>query len=117
MDLSLIIILLTLLAIAFFIASFFVINQSSHAQEELEELALQQMREIHQVKTRLATVEESLSIESSQESFSKNVLGLSKKQIITLYTQGHPIEDIAVQTNVAPATVKSIVDQYIAQGL
>ncbi len=121
MDLSLILIIV---GIIIFIASFFVGNQSKQLEKDVEELSLNFYQETHQLKRRLKAVEEELLIEP-QMTFGKQKKNVNLKenakvtihgihqilisQVMTLHKQGYNIDEISKRSSLTPEQIQAII--------
>ena len=113
MDLLIIVIILLVIDIALIGWSFYKKDNGEKIKEEFEELSLQLLQDIYQLKKRVAVLEEELNIHSEETATSAKIHDVLKKHVITLYTQGVAIEDIANQTRLSEATIKVVIDDYI----
>ncbi len=121
MDLSLILIIV---GIIIFIASFFVGNQSKQLEKDVEELSLNFYQETHQLKRRLKAVEEELLIEP-QMTFGKQKKKVNLKenakvtihgihqilisQVMTLHKQGYNIDEISKRSSLTLEQIQAII--------
>lgn len=108
-------IVLIIIAIALLIWSFFKQDTGEKLQEEFEELSLQLLQDIHQLKERVAALEKELAISSSNLTETNQVQADIKKKVIHLYKKGVSIQETASQENVPEETVKQIIDDYIVE--
>lgn len=119
MDLSLILIIVGMLI---FIASFFVGNQSKQLEHDVEELSLNFYQETQHLKRRLKAVEEELLMEP--QAFAKPQKGSPKQnakvsingihqilisQVLTLHKQGYTFEEISKRSSLSLEQVQAII--------
>ncbi|ALV21309.1 MAG: hypothetical protein RR548_02055 [Carnobacterium sp.] len=113
MDLWVIVIVLLAIAIGLIGWSFYKKDNGEKIKEEFEELSLQLLQDIFQLKKRVSVLEKELNIHTEEIATSAKIHDVLKKHVITLYTQGVAIEDIANQTRLSEATIKVVVDEYL----
>lgn len=112
-----IVILLFAASVALLIASFFKKDSSNQLQEEVEELSLDMLHDIHIMKQRVAFLEQKMDIEPPEENKKERVLDITKKQVIKLYTRGVTVEEISSELKLQESTVQAIIDEYITEGM
>ena len=105
------------IAIALWIAADLADDPEQHEQEEFEELSLNLLQELHQMKQRVEMLETELDIEPTLPSTKKRILDITKRHVLTLYTKGVPTEQITQQINIPETAVLEIIDTYISEGL
>lgn len=108
-------IVLVIIAIALLIWSFFKQDTGEKLQEEFEELSLQLLQDIHQLKERVSALEKELAISSSNLTRTDQVQEGVKENVIHLYKNGVSIQEAASQENVSEEMVKQIIDDYIVK--
>lgn len=85
--------------------------------DEIEELNIDTMRELAQVKDRLEAIEDYLGFNKRESSPRNRVTSIVENQIIKLFTRGAKEEDIARELNITEADAKQVIDAYIAEGV
>lgn len=89
-------------------------DNGQKVQEEFEELSLQLMQDIFQLKKRVSVLENELNITPEDTSSSMiKIHDVLKTHVITLYTQGVDIENISAQTQLPLETVEYVVNEYV----
>lgn len=98
------------------LVSFFQKNPYKELKEEVDQLTLQQVQELYQVKQRLKILEEELL--TGDDHFnglikdSGEINEIIKNQVLALAQQGKPIEQIASQSSLTIDDVYSILKEY-----
>lgn len=105
------------IAVLLWIISYFLHDSEQNIQEEFEELSLDLLQDMHQIKKRMETMEEELEIESDPSPNNGRIMDITKRHVLTLYTKGVGTEDIVEQIKISETAVKDIIDDYIAEGL
>lgn len=113
MDLWIIVIILLVISIVLLLWSFFAKSNTKHLKEEFEEFSLELLQDNYDLKKRISVIEAKLNITSEEISTSTKIHDILKKHVITLYTQGIPVEDIANQTRLSKTTVQVVVNEYV----
>src|SRR5690625_2473777 len=118
MDGWFVVLLLFAIAVALWVASYFVKEPEDQLQEEFEEVSLNLLQDIHVLKKRLETMEQEMDIEV-QEDPTRNgrVMEITKRHVLTLYTKGTAVGEIVEQINLPEAAVQDIIDDYITESL
>lgn len=109
-------------SILLLVVSFMQKDPYKELKEEIDQLTLQQVQELYQIKQKLKILEEELLISSddfSSPPVSKNnrdIHNIIKNQVWALAQQGKPIEQIASQSSLAREDVYSILQEYSQRG-
>ncbi|MDM5229163.1 hypothetical protein QUF73_23935 [Cytobacillus sp. NJ13] len=111
---------LLILSIGLFILSAFLKDPYKELREEMDQMSMQQIQEMYQIKKKLKVLEEELLVaeepfiqhvpaDSSAHSLVKrDVHEIIKNQVMLLTRQGLSIEQIARQSSLSPDEVKTI---------
>lgn len=113
MDIWWIVIILLIISVALIVWSFYKKDNGEKVKEEFEELSLQLMQDIYHLKNRVAILENELNITTEETLTSMKIHDVLKNHVVTLYTQGVSLENIASQTQLPVATVQVVVDEYV----
>jgi len=116
---ELIIIALLVIAIVLYILSFFKADRVTDLERNIEELSMQHIQDIYQLKRQVRILEEEL-LTPEQASFAKihpnptgepetKVNEILKNQVISLYQQGLSIEEISVRSTLPHTDIISII--------
>lgn len=136
MDIWIIVIALLAIAIVLLIASIYA-KDDQKIENQLEEFQIQQSRELYNIKTRVAEIEQELKepaplvygndqnypnetvvdeeqlVEEVDMVDTTEVSELTKEEVIRLYSQGFTMQEIAADVALNVKTVQTIVDDYI----
>ncbi|MGY3814234.1 helix-turn-helix domain-containing protein [Globicatella sulfidifaciens] len=136
MDIWILVIALLAIAIVLLIASIYA-KDDQKIENQLEEFQIQQSRELYNIKTRVAEIEQELKepaplvygndqnypnetvvdeeqlVEEVDMVDTTEVSELSKEEVIRLYSQGFTMQEIAADVALNVKTVQTIVDDYI----
>lgn len=108
------------LSIALFFISIFLKDPYKEIREEIDQISIQQIQELYQIKQKLKVLEEELLVadDSFQPPFSVNstpppiekreVHEIIKNQVVLLTQQGLSVDQIARQSSLSPEEVKAI---------
>jgi hypothetical protein len=101
-------------SILLFFLSFFQKDRYSALEKEVEDLSMTMLQENYQMKKRLKVLEEELMMDgdSSMKSLSsvrKPIHEVVRNQVIALYQQGIPLDQIAKQSALAKSDVQHII--------
>ncbi|WP_071395757.1 hypothetical protein [Bacillus tuaregi] len=107
-----------------FFLSFFLKDPYKQLREEIDQLNMNQLQEMYQIKKKLKILEEELLINeielspslSKIESENRAVHDIIKNQVRSLAGQGTPIEQIARQSSLPIKEVQSILKEYGFKG-
>nr|WP_309543415.1 hypothetical protein [Cytobacillus firmus] len=111
---------LLILSIGLLILSVFLKDPYKELREEMDQMSMQQIQEMYQIKKKLKVLEEELLVgeepfiqqvpaESSAHSLVKReVHEIIKNQVMLLTRQGLSVEQIARQSSLSPDEVKTI---------
>ncbi|WP_413774794.1 hypothetical protein [Cytobacillus firmus] len=111
---------LLILSIGLFILSVFLKDPYKELREEMDQMSMQQIQEMYQIKKKLKVLEEELLVaeepfiqhvpaDSSAHSLVKReVHEIIKNQVMLLTRQGLSVEQIARQSSLSPDEVKTI---------
>jgi hypothetical protein len=112
-------------AIFLFLASFFLKDPYKEIREELDQLSMQQLQELYQIKKKLKVLEEELLVSdielspplSQMESSDKKIVhDIIKSQVKSLAQQGTPIEQIAKLSSLSIQDVQGILMELSFRG-
>lgn len=136
MDIWILVIALLAIAIVLLIASIYA-KDDQKIENQLEEFQIQQSRELYNIKTRVAEIQQELKepaplvygndqnypnetvvdeeqlVEEVDMVDTTEVSELSKEEVIRLYSQGFTMQEIAADVALNVKTVQTIVDDYI----
>lgn len=126
MDIWVLVIILLVIALILLVASFYA-KDNQKLNELINDLQVQQVQEIYQIKARLTEVENELrqpsvllygESQDSEAAFveevdASEVSDLTREEVIRLYSQGFTMEEIGKDVVLHPVTVQKIVDDYI----
>lgn len=100
-----------------FISSFFIKGANSKIEKELEQLSMDYLQEIYQLKKRMTILEEEILGGETLQTNSmnrkipqKSIHQVIKNQIISLAQQGLPIEQIARQSSLSVEEVLHVLE-------
>ncbi len=117
---GIIIILLLGFSLLLFLVSFFQKDPYKELKEEVDQLTLQHVQELYQMKQRLRILEEELLVSDDHfTSFTKTsneIHDIIKNQVLALAQQGKQIEQIASQSSLAIDDVYRILKEYSDSG-
>ena len=119
-------IILLIIAIFLFLLSFFFKDPYKQLREEIDQLSMQHLKEIYQIKKKLKVLEEELLIsevemtqpilpERSSPSEKKAVHDIIKNQVWSLAQQGIPIKQIAEQSSLPIQVVQAIIVEFASK--
>ncbi|MGX7078507.1 helix-turn-helix domain-containing protein [Globicatella sanguinis] len=136
MDIWILVIALLAIAIVLLIASIYA-KDDQNIENQLEEFQIQQSRELYNIKTRVAEIEQELKepaplVNGSDQNYpnetvtdeeqlveevevvdTTEISELTKEEVIRLYSQGFTMQEIAADVALNVKTVQTIVDDYI----
>ncbi|MGX7099213.1 hypothetical protein HMPREF2811_02325 [Globicatella sp. HMSC072A10] len=136
MDIWILVIALLAIAIVLLIASIYA-KDDQNIENQLEEFQIQQSRELYNIKTRVAEIEQELKepaplvydsdqnypnetvtdeeqlVEEVEVVDTTEISELTKEEVIRLYSQGFTMQEIATDVALNVKTVQTIVDDYI----
>ncbi|MGX7105163.1 helix-turn-helix domain-containing protein [Globicatella sanguinis] len=136
MDIWILVIALLAIAIVLLIASIYA-KDDQNIEKQLEEFQIQQSRELYNIKTRVAEIEQELKepsplvygsdqnypnetvtdeeqlVEEVEVVDTTEISELTKEEVIRLYSQGFTMQEIAADVALNVKTVQTIVDDYI----
>lgn len=136
MDIWILVIALLAIAIVLLIASIYA-KDDQNIENQLEEFQIQQSRELYNIKTRVAEIEQELKepaplvygndqnypnetvtdeeqlVEEVEVVDTTEISELTKEEVIRLYSQGFTMQEIAADVALNVKTVQTIVDDYI----
>ena len=118
-----IIISLVALAAILFLLSFFLKDPYKELREELDQLTIQQIQDLYQIKKKLKVLEEELLVNDSmldkQSSFNtgkKQIHDIIKNQVWSLAQQGMDLNQIAKQSSLSTHEVQEIINEFVDKG-
>ena len=117
------IISLFVLAALLFAISFFLKDPYKELREEIDQLTIQQIQDLYQIKKKLKVLEEELLVNDTtlekQTSFNtgKNQIhDIIKNQVWSLAQQGMDINQIAKQSSLSNKEVQEIINEFVDKG-
>lgn len=112
------IIVLFSLSLLLFILAYFKKDRITELEKQIEEMSITQMQELYILKKKIRSLEEQATLDEQQTTFIRQAKSYSKQQllreVISLYTQGFQIEDIAQQTGLTHGEVELFLDSYLS---
>ena len=120
---SYIILSLVALAAILFSLSFFLKDPYKELREEIDQLTIQQIQDLYQIKKKLKVLEEELLVSDpvldKQSSFNtekKQIHEIIKNQVWSLAQQGMDINQIARQSSLSTQDVQEIINDFVDKG-
>lgn len=121
------IILLFSLAIVLLIISFFGKDKVAKLEEDLEQMTLTYMQDIYQLKKKVKVLEEEFVIQDApvpsvkdQSTVTSNdiepIHEILKSQVVSLYSQGLTLDQIARQSSLTKEQTISVIEQQRLRG-
>ncbi|MEK4012578.1 hypothetical protein [Peribacillus sp. FSL M8-0224] len=121
------IVLLFSLAIVLLIISFFGKDKVAKLEEDLEQMTLTYMQDIYQLKKKVKVLEEEFVIQDAtvpsvkdQSSVTSNdiepIHKILKSQVLSLYSQGLTLDQIARQSSLTKEQTISVIEQQRLRG-
>ncbi|WP_210365940.1 hypothetical protein [Bacillus sp. REN3] len=114
---------LAVLALLLFILSFFLKDPYKDLREEIDQLNIQQIQDLYQIKKKLKVLEEELLIndpavekQTTFHSGKKQIHEIIKNQVRSLAQQGMDIQQIARQSSLSAQEVQEIIIDYTDKG-
>lgn len=116
---------ISLVAIAalIFLLSFFLKDPYKDLREEIDQLTIQQIQDLYQIKKKLKVLEEELLVSDSaldkQTSFNRGksqIHDIIKNQVWSLAQQGMDISQIAKQSSLSTQEVQEIINEFVNKG-
>lgn len=120
-----ILISLFVFSILLLLVSFFLKDPYKEIREELDQLSMQQLQEVYQIKKKLKVLEEELLVSDIELSLPLSQMGSSDKKIVhdiiknqvwSLAQQGTPIEQIAKLSSLSFQDVQGILMEFSFRG-
>jgi hypothetical protein len=117
-----VIIMMVLLSLSLFLflISFFQKDPYKELKEELDQLTLQHVQELYQMKQRIRILEEELLVSDDHFTIvpndTRDIHEIIKNQVFSLAQQGKTIEQIATQSSLSKKDVYSILEEYAELG-
>jgi Mor family transcriptional regulator len=118
-----IITILIVLAVLLFVISFFLKDPYKELREEIDQLTIQQIQDLYQIKKKLKVLEEELLVSDTtlekQSSFhtgKKQIHEIIKNQVWSLAQQGMDINQIAKQSSLTNQEVQEIINEFVDKG-
>jgi Mor family transcriptional regulator len=118
-----IIISLFVLAALLFAISFLLKDPYKELREEIDQLTIQQIQDLYQIKKKLKVLEEELLVSDTtlekQSSFNtgkKQIHDIIKNQVWSLAQQGMDINQIAKQSSLTNQEVQEIINEFVDKG-
>jgi len=111
---------LLVVSILLFVLSFFVKDPVKELKSEIDQLSLNQIQELYQMKRKIKILEEELLVPdsdfSSTASQKREVHAILKNQVWSLSQQGLSIEQIAKQSSLPIEDVEIILNEFSMRG-
>ncbi|MCM3599578.1 hypothetical protein M3175_02465 [Robertmurraya korlensis] len=111
---------LLVVSILLFVLSFFVKDPMKELKSEIDQLSLNQIQELYQMKRKIKILEEELLVPdsdfSSTASQKREVHAILKNQVWSLSQQGLSIEQIAKQSSLPIEDVEMILNEFSMRG-
>lgn len=114
---------LIVLAAILFALSFFLKDPYKELREEIDQLTIQQIQDLYQIKKKLKVLEEELLVNDSildkQSSFNtgkKQIHNIIKNQVWSLAQQGMDLNQIAKQSSLSTQEVQEIINEFVDKG-
>lgn len=105
------------------LVSFFQKDPIKELKEEMDQLTLQQVQELYQIKKKIKILEEELLLSSVDfspglplKNNQKEIHDIIKNQVWALAQQGKPIEQIAISASLSQDEVFTILQEYADRG-
>ncbi|ESU30662.1 hypothetical protein G3A_21290 [Bacillus sp. 17376] len=118
-----IIISLFVLAALLFAISFFLKDPYKELREEIDQLTIQQIQDLYQIKKKLKVLEEELLVNDTplekQSSFNSGKIQIHdiiKNQVWSLAQQGMDINQIAKLSSLTNKEVQEIINEFVDKG-
>jgi len=120
-----ILISLFIFSILLFLVSLFLKDPYKEIREELDQLSMQQLQELYQIKKKLKVLEEELLVDDIElspplsqmgSSDKKTVHDIIKNQVWSLAQQGTPMEQIAKLSSLSVQDVQGILMEFSFRG-
>lgn len=118
-----IIISLVVLAALLFALSFFLKDPYKELREEIDQLTIQQIQDLYQIKKKLKVLEEELLVgdasldrQSSFNTGKKQIHEIIKNQVWSLAQQGMDLNQIAKQSSLSTQEVQEIINEFVDKG-
>lgn len=109
------------LSLILFLLSFFQKDPYRDLKEEVDQLTLQYVQEIYQMKKRLRVLEEELLVNEDHfttvSKSTRDIHEIIKSQVLSLAQQGKSIEQIASQSSLSKEDVYDILRGYAESGM
>ncbi len=114
---------LTVLSILLFVVSFFRKDRVSILEKNIEEMALQQIKDIYILKQKVKALEEELMLQEPigqqqtngnrhvDQEHKQHIHAILQNQVLSLYHQGLSIEDISIRSTLSHSDIKQILKQ------
>lgn len=116
-------------SVLLFIISIFAKDPVKALREEIDQLSMQQLQELYQIKKKMKVLEEELLVSEGEmssiaspgsvQSFSngkKQIHEIIKNQVISLAGQGLSIDQISKQSSLSKEDVQAIIQEYMGRG-
>ncbi|ARK29377.1 hypothetical protein [Halalkalibacter krulwichiae] len=107
------------LASILFLLSFIKKDKTVKLEKEIEQLSMNYLQEMYQLKKKMRSLEEELLISSDQSAILRQSHSNAHKQllteILTLYKKGHSIQSIASITRLSIDEVKRLLNSVLDQ--
>ncbi|MBS8264906.1 hypothetical protein DYI25_10685 [Mesobacillus boroniphilus] len=114
---------LFVLAALLFAISFFMKDPYKELREEIDQLTIQQIQDLYQIKKKLKVLEEELLVNdtnlekhSSFNTGKKQIHDIIKNQVWSLAQQGMDINQIAKQSSLTNQEVQEIINEFVDKG-
>jgi uncharacterized protein YfkK (UPF0435 family) len=111
-------------AVLVFVLSFFLKDPYKELREEIDQLTIQQVQEMYQIKKKLKVLEEELLVDGDrlygrnpQYNDKKEIHEIIKNQVWSLAQQGRETSQIAKQSSLSIEEVEQIIHEFSIRGM
>ncbi|MFA9559375.1 hypothetical protein ACERII_18865 [Evansella sp. AB-rgal1] len=107
---------LLILSILLFVLSIFQKDRGKEVEKQMENLSIQLMQEMYQIKKKVSLLEEELMVNStnSLENMSlSHGTKLTRDDVLAMYEEGNTIQDIAALTNYSEVEIDELLSQKV----
>ncbi|RID83976.1 hypothetical protein D1970_14665 [Mesobacillus zeae] len=110
-------------SVVLFILSFFLKDPYGELREEIDQLSIQQVQELFQIKKKVKVLEEELLVGTDNMIGKESAYGekreiheIIKNQVWSLAQQGKDVEQIAAQSSLSAGEVEQIIKEFMERG-
>lgn len=111
-------------AVVVFVLSFFLKDPYKELREEIDQLTIQQVQEVYQIKKKLKVLEEELLVDGDKlykkdqhTNSKKEIHEIIKNQVWSLAQQGRETSQIARQSSLSLDEVEQIIREFSVRGM